>query len=249
MLGDHAVSALTTLTKRSLEAPKAIVEEYKRLGFHSIFLRPLSPYGFALKTANRNGYPIADFLRFYFVALDHILAVNRSGYVMEEVYAGLLLSQLLTPFSHGYVDLRSPTGAGLGAVVYDYDGKVYPSDEARMLAAMGDHSFVMGHLDEPVSNWLESHVMQQILGAGVAEALPTCSDCAYVSMCGADPIDHYARQHDAIGHRPSSDFCRKQMGMFDHLLQRWDESSPVDRRTLESWALRVASCAPRAKAA
>lgn len=249
VLGDDAVSALTTLTKRSLEAPEAIVDEYRKQGFHSIFLRPLSPYGFALKTANRNGYPIGDFLRFYATALDHILAVNRSGYVMEEVYAGLLLSQLLSPFSHGYVDLRSPTGAGLGAVVYDYDGKVYPSDEARMLAAMGDHSFVLGHVNEPVSNWLKSSVMEQILEAGVAEALPTCSDCAYVSMCGADPIDHYARQHDAIGHRPSSDFCHKQMGIFDHLLERWEKSSSVDRQTLESWALRVTSHAPRVEAA
>lgn len=248
-LGDDAVSALTTLTKRSLETPEAIVDEYKKQGFHSIFLRPLSPYGFAVKTANRNGYPIGDFLHFYAIALDHILAMNRSGYVMEEVYSGLLLSQLLTPFSHGYVDLRSPTGAGLGAVVYDYDGKVYPSDEARMLAAMGDHSFVMGDVDDPVSSWLNSPVMKQILEAGVAEALPTCSDCAYVSMCGADPIDHYARQHDAIGHRPSSDFCRKQLGMFDHLLERWEKSTVTDRRTLESWALRVASRAPQVEAA
>nr|WP_276510755.1 His-Xaa-Ser system radical SAM maturase HxsB [Oleiagrimonas soli] len=249
VLGEHAVSALTTLTKRSLEAPEAIVEEYKKQGFHSIFLRPLSPYGFALKTANRNGYPIEDFLRFYAAALDHILAMNRSGYVMEEIYAGLLLSQLLSPFSHGYVDLRSPTGAGLGAVVYDYDGKVYPSDEARMLAAMGDHSFVLGHVDQPISEWLNSPAMAQILQAGVAEALPTCADCAYVSMCGADPVDHYARQHDVIGHRPSSDFCRKQMGMFDHLLERWDKSSLIEKRILESWALRVASRAPQAEAA
>lgn len=248
-LGEHAVSALTTLTKRSLEAPEAIIDEYKKQGFHSIFLRPLSPYGFALKTANRNGYPIGDFLQFYTVALDHILAMNRSGYVMEEVYAGLLLSQLLSPFSHGYVDLRSPTGAGLGAVVYDYDGKVYPSDEARMLAAMGDHSFVLGHVDEPVHQWLNSPVMAQILKAGVAEALPICSDCAYVSMCGADPIDHYARQNDAIGHRPSSDFCRKQMGMFDHLLERLEKSTSADHQILESWALRVASRAPQAEAA
>ncbi|MBB6185874.1 hypothetical protein [Rhodanobacter sp. MP7CTX1] len=123
-LGEHSVSALTTITRKSLQSPHEIIDEYRKLGFHSISLRPLSPYGFARKAKVRNGYPIDDFLKFYQVALDHLLAVNREGYFMEETYGRLLLSQLLTPFSHGYVDLRSPTGVGLGAVVYDYDGQV-----------------------------------------------------------------------------------------------------------------------------
>ncbi|KAF1717920.1 His-Xaa-Ser system radical SAM maturase HxsB [Pseudoxanthomonas yeongjuensis] len=237
-LGDDAVSALTTLTSRSLQVPTDIIDEYRKLGFHSISLRPLSPYGFARKTAVRNGYGISDFLRFYEVALGHILAVNRQGYAMEETYGSLLLSQLLTPFSHGYVDLRSPTGAGLGTVVYDYDGQVYPSDEARMLAAMGDDTFSMGRVDQPVSTWLTSPAMKAVIEAGVAEALPGCSDCAYVPLCGADPIDHYARQGNCIGHRPTSDFCRKQMGLFDLLLEKLETLSSSDRTTLESWVFR-----------
>lgn len=243
-LGDDAVSALTTLTARSLTVPHEVIDEYRKQGLHSIFLRPLSPYGFARKTQARQGYPIADFLRFYAIALDHILAINRDGYLLEEAYASLLLSQLLTPFAHGYVDLRSPTGAGLGTVVYDYDGQVYPSDEARMLAAMGDHSFAMGRVDESVAQWLQSPVMRRVLDAGVAEALPTCADCAYVPLCGADPIDHYARQGDPIGHRPTSDYCAKQMGLFDLLLQRWECGEPADRSTFEGWALRQNSTHP-----
>lgn len=238
VLGDDAVSALTTLTRRSLEVPKEIIDEYRKLGFHSISLRPLSPYGFARKTSARHGYTIGDFLKFYEVALDHLLQVNHEGYFLEETYARMLLSLLLTPFSHGYVDLRSPTGAGLGAIVYDYDGRVYPSDEARMLAAMGDHRFALGRVDESIETWMSSPGMQRILGTGVAEALPTCADCAYVPLCGADPIDHYARQGDSIGHRPSSDFCRKQIGLFDTLLRRWEQGSALDRDILEGWALR-----------
>jgi His-Xaa-Ser system radical SAM maturase HxsB len=237
-LGDDSVSALTTLTHRSLGVPEQIVEEYRTLGFHSIVLRPLSPYGFAKKTAHRNGYSIDDFLSFYAVALDHILAINRSGFAMEEAYASLLISQLTTSFSHGYVDLRSPTGAGFGAVVYDYDGQVYPSDEARMLAAMGDYTFSMGGVTQSIEAWLTSPAMQLIMAAGVAEALPTCSDCAYVPLCGADPIDHYARQGDVIGHRPTSDFCRKQMGMLDLLLELMERAPPNDRAVLESWGRR-----------
>ena len=236
-LGDDAVSALTTLTRRSLQAPTEIIDEYRRQGFHSISLRPLSPYGFAVKTKDRNGYPAEQFFDFYARALDYLVGVNLSGYNMDEGYASLLLSQLLAPFAHGYVDLRSPTGAGFGAIIYDYDGRAYPSDEARMLAAMGETRFALGRVDQPVSEWLASPAMELLMTAGVAEALPTCSDCAYVPLCGADPIDHFARQGDVIGHRPTSDFCKRQIGIFDLLLDRLEYYTSTQRAVLERWAI------------
>lgn len=235
-LGDDGVSALTTLTKRSLEVPEAIIDEYRKLGFHSISLRPLSPYGFANRTVHRTGYLSDDYLTFYRRAFEHLIEVNRSGYSIEESYASLLLSQLFTSFGHGYVDLRSPSGAGLGAVIYDHDGRVYPSDEARMLAAMGDDRFLLGDVSQPVSTWLSSPVMVDLLNAGVAEALPTCSDCAYVPLCGADPIEHYARQGDPVGHRPTSDFCKRNMGLFDFLLERYEIADNATKRLMRSWA-------------
>lgn len=237
-LGDDAVSALTTLTKLSLAVPEEIIDEYRKLGLHSISLRPLSPYGFATKTVSRTGYSTSDYLTFYKRAFEHLVAVNHSGYAMDESYAALLLSQLFTSFGHGYVDLRSPSGAGLGAVIYDYDGRVYPSDEARMLAAMGDPTWCLGDVSQPVSAWLESPAMASVLYAGVAEALPTCSDCAYVAMCGADPVEHYARQKDTVGHRPTSDFCQRNMGLFDFLLERFEKGSAEDQRLMQRWAMR-----------
>ncbi|WP_447594392.1 His-Xaa-Ser system radical SAM maturase HxsB [Stenotrophomonas rhizophila] len=237
-LGEGVVSALTTLTQLSLTVPEAIIDEYRKIGLHSISLRPLSPYGFATKTAHRTGYTTSDYLAFYGKAFEHLVAVNQSGYSMEESYASLLLSQLFTSLGHGYVDLRSPSGAGLGAIIYDYDGRVYPSDEARMLAAMGDATLAIGDVSQPVSAWLESPALASLLDAGVAEALPTCSDCAYVPLCGADPVEHYARQNDPVGHRPTSDFCQRNMGLFDFLLERFERGSVDDRRLMQGWAMR-----------
>ena len=54
--------------------------------------------------------------------------------------------RILTDVPIGYVDLRSPAGIGLGALVYNYDGKVFASDEGRMLAEMGDRTFELGDL-------------------------------------------------------------------------------------------------------
>ena len=49
ILGFDKVGALMTTTRLSLQYPGEIVDEYLKNGFQSIFLRPLSPYGFALK--------------------------------------------------------------------------------------------------------------------------------------------------------------------------------------------------------
>src|SRR6516162_4682622 len=49
-LGPDRVGALMTTTERSLGRVEEIVDQYLRLGLDGIFLRPLSPYGFAVKT-------------------------------------------------------------------------------------------------------------------------------------------------------------------------------------------------------
>lgn len=234
-LGHDAVSALTTLTSRSLEQPRAIIDEYVNQGFSSVSLRPLSPYGFASKSARRLDYPIERYLEFYKEALAYLLEINQQGIYLAESYASLLLKNILTPFSSGYVDLRSPAGAGTAALVYNYDGYVYPSDEARMLLEMGEDGLRLGSVHQPLHELLASPVMAALLASGVAEALPGCSDCALVPYCGADPVEHYARQSDPIGHRAFSSFCKKNMGLLKDLFGLLRDGDDNVQRVLLSW--------------
>jgi hypothetical protein len=99
-----------------------------------------------VRTGESLRYETREFLAFYKSALERIIEINRAGIDFVEVYAQILLTKILTPFATGYVDLQSPTGAGLGAVAYNYDGEVYASDEARMLGEMGDKSFRLGNV-------------------------------------------------------------------------------------------------------
>ncbi|HGJ8973827.1 TPA: His-Xaa-Ser system radical SAM maturase HxsB [Pseudomonas aeruginosa] len=234
-LGYDAVSALTTLTARSLEQPQAIIDEYVRLGFSSIALRPLSPYGFASKSAQRLDYSIELYVHFYKEALSYLLELNQQGTYLSESYTSLLLNNILTPFSSGYVDLRSPMGAGTGALVYNYDGYVYPSDEARMLLEMGEPGLRLGSVRQPLRELLNTPVMHLLLASGVAEALPGCSDCALVPYCGADPIEHFSRQGDPVGHRAFSSFCQKNMGLLRHLFGLLRDGDEGVQRVLLSW--------------
>jgi His-Xaa-Ser system radical SAM maturase HxsB len=237
-LGAEHVNALTTLTRASLAQPEAIVDHYIKQGFTSIFLRPLSPYGFAKRGLARQGYSTAEFLAFYRRALAHLIRRNLEGHAISEAYATLLLTSILTPFAHGYMDLRSPTGAGLGVLVYNFDGKVYPSDEARMLAADGDERFCLGSVHEPYRDLILSEPMQAILAAGLTEVLPGCSDCVFQPYCGADPVDAYARQGDVYGHRPTSAFCARQTGMFELIFGYLREGDPDVIGVFQSWVQR-----------
>ncbi len=236
ILGTDAVSALTTLTRASLDQPEAIIDEYVRLGFRSIFLRPLSPYGFATRSERRIGYPMSDFVRFYERALRHLLALNRSGIEIAEVYAGILLSHILTPYHSGYVDLRSPAGAGQGVLVYNHDGGVYASDEGRMLAEMGDETFRLGAVEMPYAELMTSPAMAAVRARSIAEALMPCGDCAFVPYCGADPVMAHAT--GAAEAEPAAAHCERHMGVFQQLFRLLDEGDPDTVRILTSWALR-----------
>ena len=155
-----------TTTQLSLEHPTEIIDEYVRQGFHSIFLRPISPYGFAVKTKRKTGYQVDAFLNFYRTGLAHILEINKKGYDLAEVYTKILLTKILTPYGTGYVDLQSPAGAGINVLVYNYDGDVYATDESRMLAEMGDHTFRLGNVRQ--------HSRKQIFSG---DALPESRCC------------------------------------------------------------------------
>lgn len=164
VLGHESVSALMTTTRDSGSRLEAVIDEYLYRGFDSIFLRSLNPYGFARlgKHAAGLGYGVDSFLEAYTRALDYIIKINIQGRRFVECYATILLSRILTPFSTGFVDLQSPSGAGLSGVIYNFDGDVYPTDESRMLAMMGDRKFRMGNVNGlPPKNWSSFRVSVQ----------------------------------------------------------------------------------------
>lgn len=96
-LGHDAVSALTTLTAKSLQHPVEIIDEYVAQGFKSISLRPLSPYGFAKTSAKRLDYTMGDFIAFYKKAMAYLISLNADGIFLAEGYMSLLLASVLTP--------------------------------------------------------------------------------------------------------------------------------------------------------
>jgi His-Xaa-Ser system radical SAM maturase HxsB len=235
-LGADRVSALMTTTSRSLERVREIIDTYVELGLRGIFLRPLSPYGFAIKTRSYTAYDAERWLDFYREGLAYILELNRGGLDISEYFSTVILRKMLTNTEPGYVDLTSPAGIGIGALVYNYEGSVYASDEGRMLAEMGDETFRLGHLEENTyEEIMTSDALLAPLEESFAPSAPMCSDCAFEPFCGSDPVYHYATSGDFLGRKPESDFCRRNMAIFKHLIELY-ETDEFARRTFLGWA-------------
>jgi uncharacterized protein len=217
-LASDGVDALMTTTIASVDRLKEVIDEYVQLGFSGIFFRALNPYGFAHENADKLGYSMETFVENYKKGLDYIIELNLRGTRFAEHYTTLLLTRILTPFSTGFVDLQSPSGAGISGVIYDYNGDVYPADEARMLSRMGDRHFVMGNVfNDTYPNMFKGKILTEIVRKSCLEIMPVCTDCAYLPYCGADPVRNYLETKDIIGKRPTSPFCDKHIRIFDHL--------------------------------
>jgi His-Xaa-Ser system radical SAM maturase HxsB len=235
-LGVDRVSALMTTTSASLERVREIIDCYLEQGLHEIFLRPLSPYGFALKTKAHASYDAERWLSFYEEGLAYIFELNAHGVPIVERYAAIIAKKMLTNQDPGYVDLASPARIGIGAIAYNYDGDVYAGDEARMLAEMGDLSFRLGNLHtDSYEEIMLSEALLEPLEQSFTLSAPMCTDCAFEPYCGSEPVFHHATQHDYLGRKPLSDFCRRNMHIYKLLLD-YHEHDAHARQVLRSWA-------------
>jgi radical SAM protein with 4Fe4S-binding SPASM domain len=198
-------------------------------------LRHLSPYGFAMKTKSFKAYDVEEWLNFYREGMDYIIALNRQGIPFVEHFAALLLTKMLTSEDPGFIDLMSPAGTGIAAIVINYDGDVYASDEGRMLKEMGDPAFRFGNVHQNTYEQLfTSDSLLNTLEDSFTLSIPGCSDCAFEPWCGADPVYHYAMYGDILGRKPESDFCKRIKGVVRYLLEALEDDQT--RAILTKWA-------------
>lgn len=237
ILGADSVNALLTITKDHLAVLEETIDSYVKLGFRGVFLRAINPYGYAVNNKNKVSYDIRDFIESYKTALAYIISLNLHGRNFVEFYASLLMQRILTPFPTGFVDLQSPSGAGVSGVIYDYCGEIYPADEARMLARMDDKTFLMGHaLKHSYYEIFNGKTINRLVKNSCTETLTSCATCVYQLYCGADPIRYYVESKDIRGKRPLSEFCKKNKSIFDHIFGLIEDNNENVMNVLWAWA-------------
>ncbi len=234
----YRVEALLTTTKATLERYREVVDTYAELGCRALFLRPVDPFGFAGKTAKTVEYPRREYLEFYRATVEYILEKNRSGVQMLERYAAIFLTKILRGEDPNFLDVRSPEGAGIGALAYSYDGKIYASDEGRMLAAQGDDSFLVG--DVLTSRYRDVVGHPSVRASVIASNLdgqPDCVHCPYNPYCGTQTAHNHKTQGSVFGRMRESTVCAVHKGIQDYLFEKLATADAETLAILDRWTI------------
>lgn len=232
----YHVEALVTTTKPLLTRHKELVDGYLALGCRALFLRPLDPFGFAERTADRIEYPREEYLEYYRNAVDYMIELNKQGEEILERYAAIFLTKILQGDDPNFLDIRQPTGAGIGNLAYSYDGKIFTCDEGRMLHAMGDNTFHLGHVS--TSSYREVIGHDTVRATTIASQLcaqPDCTNCPYQPYCGIPPVHSHKIQGTLNGRMRESTLCQVHKGIQDYLFDKLATADEATLDILEKW--------------
>jgi uncharacterized protein len=220
------INGILTTTKKTLNFPHEVIDEYVDLGLNSIYIRSINPFGLAKNNLSTIGYSPEDFLDFYRKCLDYIIEINKGGKLFIEGTAQIFLKKILGVQGANHMEYRSPCGAAIGQMAINYDGDIYTCDEGRMMAQSGDNSFKIGDLqNSSYYNLFDNEVTKTMCMASCMEGFPRCHQCLYLPYCGICPIINYAEDGDIFKNNPFR--CYIQEGILDYLFYLIDKNNDV----------------------
>lgn len=230
-IGRSRVATVTTVTRALLNNPSALLAAHKEVDIFDLFIRPISPYGFA---KSKNDYSIEEYLLFYERLLELIIDFNNKGIPFVEHSAAIHIKRLLNPNFAGYADLKSPSGLIFNSLLFNYDGKLYGSDESRMLQKVfPDVDFAIGNVEG--LSFVGNPIYHQILSDSLNMLQVGCESCAFQPFCGVDPCQNISLFGEPVGNKSLSRFCSYHKGMFK-LLVRKMENDIVEANIIKRWS-------------
>lgn len=232
------ISALLTVSKGNINKLREVVDTYISLGFNSVFIRRLNPFGKAQSNWLDLAYSDDEFVEAYLDILDYIIKLNKSGTYFTEEWAAILLTKMLTPYDSGFVDIQSPAGTGISGVIYDVDGKAFISDEARMFyRTTKDSKFCLGNVNsQSRQELMAAPILREVLSNSIIETLPGCAWCAYQPYCGSDPVRNFSQFGNLISFKPIDSLCYINQKVFDHLFQTLSDTDEVTLDIFWAWS-------------
>ena len=162
------------------------------------------------------------------MCLNEIIQCNKDGYYISEGHASIFLRKILEQSADNYMELRSPCGAGVGQIVYYYDGSVYTCDEARMLSEMGLPDFCLGDVNDSYDGLMNTRVCRVTCQSSVLESIPQCCDCAYHPYCGVCPVINYAMEQNLYSRSANGYRCKIYKGILDILFEYLSDDTVME---------------------
>lgn len=210
------LNSLVTLTRKSLGFHREIIDEYVRLGMRDIALRPANRLGIASKAWDKISFTDDEYLGFWRKSVGYIEELRSKEVEVSERMVDIFLRKLSSPVDIGYMDLRSPCGAAIGQIVYNYNGDIYTCDEARMI---GEDLFLLGNVNR--NTFQEAVACDNacaIISASINDQY-ICESCAYKPFCGICPVLNYALTGSIVTNISSTSWCRTHMARFDWVVE------------------------------
>lgn len=135
------------------------------------------------------------------------------------------------------MDIRSPSGIAIGGVAYNYDGKVYASDESRMLGRMGIEDFLMTPLlatgEETYRAMANSEVTKIAVQSSTLDGLPGYNEHVYKPYLGSDIIYNFTQYENPYSIFSKDEKNKMQVYMLDYLFEKLRD--PENEKIFRSW--------------
>jgi His-Xaa-Ser system radical SAM maturase HxsB len=227
------IHALPTVDPDRPPDADGLIDAFMSYGLNSIFLRPINYQGFARKRHQTSREQGAEWQSYYEAFVRNLIArnwANRSE-LLEETYFSICLRRIFQPGRERHVDLRNPNPAGEDYILIDYDGSLYPTDEARMLTRSGVVDLKLGRVGE---DW-RGDTWRLLNEAATNQFDPACERCAYQPFCGRDLIDDLSRYGRIDLKRTETEFCRKHLHIFDFIFSLIYDPEPAVQYSLRRW--------------
>lgn len=231
-LGPDKVSALPTIDPRKPPTPKALIESFANYGFRSIYLRPVNYQGFARKKFDARANA-SLWNQYHASFINEMVEFNwNSDEPVEEYYFTHCLRRVLRSGHNHHADLRNPNIIGHSYLVVDFDGKLYPTDEARMVTRVGQFDLSMGD----VFNGFKPDTIDTLNAEALNNFHPDCVHCPYQAFCGVDLVDDISRYGRIDLPKHLTDFCQRHTYIFDKIFSMIYSDDPKIQKSLAIWS-------------
>ena len=226
-LGKHRVSFLATIS--NFQDINDTLEAYRSLGLGEVYLRPVNYQGFARKKHKASKENSESWFSSYLASLDFLFQSNEeNARKLKETNFALHAKRIFSNSFNGHVDFRNPNPVAEDYIVVNYDGTLFPSDEARMLHRIGFIDLSIGSLHRGFNQEKIEHLNEQAQLENYAD----CRACAYKPFCGIDIVDLISKHGTVDVQMSDTDHCKSHIMLFDYIFTKLGEKDEVFLRNL-----------------
>lgn len=214
-----STSPLCVVSADNAKDLRQMLDFYHEAGFYGVAILKLKNLGNAARGGL--GFDMREYLKYYLDALDYLYEKNRP---LQQVYAErslrVVLCKIMCDMDLGFVDWRNPIGDVSGALTYDYDGEILPSDEARSLR----HEFSIGNvMNLTYDQMIRRKETFRTMNLSLRDRDSECRECAYNPFCGIPPVLEYGKTGDAVPKPHQSEDCLFVQAVLDWTFKKLQE--------------------------